>query len=74
MSARFVGNKVGLNTEIVYNMWKEMEIVVKNKYGDWALTEYGRKIGGKMSKNNYCPVPTFEFKMIEKRMIDYYNE
>lgn len=74
MSARFVGNKVGMSTDSVYNMWKDMGIVFKNTLGCWEITEPGRRIGGRMSKSNYCPVPTFDFEVIEKMMICYYNK
>lgn len=73
MSARFVGNKVGMDTKWVYDLWEKMGVVIKDKFGDWILTKYGRSIGGKMSKSNYCPVPTFKFEIIEKKMIDFYN-
>ena len=49
-------------------------VSVKDKFGDWALTEAGREIGGRMSKSNHLPVPTFEFEKIEKLMIDFYNK
>lgn len=74
MSARFVGNKVGMSTEWVYGMWKDMGLVIKDKFGDWALTEAGRSVGGRMSKSNRCPVPTFDFETIEKMMMDFYNK
>ncbi|MGN0178031.1 MAG: hypothetical protein ACI4DY_01120 [Monoglobaceae bacterium] len=74
MSARFVAIKVGKSTSWVYGMWKDMGLVVKDKFGDWALTEMGRTIGGKMSKSTYRPVPTFEFEKVEKLMIDFYNK
>lgn len=74
MSARYVGRAVGLSTDTVYNMWERMGLVIKDKFGDWALTEGGRSIGGKMSKSNHCPVPTFDFEVIEKMMIDFYNK
>ena len=45
MSARFVGKAVGMSTEWVYDMWKDMGLVIKDKFGDWALTEAGRNIG-----------------------------
>ena len=64
MSARFVGNKVGMDTKWVYDLWEKMGVVIKDKSGDWILTKYGRSIGGKMSKSNYCPVPTFKFEII----------
>lgn len=74
MSARFVGNAVGKSTEWVYNIWKDMGLVSKDKFGDWSLSDLGRSIGGRMSKSNYCPVPTFDFEVVEKMMIDFYNE
>ena len=73
MSARFVGRAVGMSTAWVYGMWKDMGLVEKDKFGDWILTAIGKSIGGKMSKNSYRPVPIFEFEVIEKMMIDFYN-
>lgn len=73
MSARFVGNKVGKSTKWVYEIWEDMGIVMKDKFGDWILTDLGRKIGGKMSNGNHLSVPTFEFEVIEKMMVDFYN-
>lgn len=74
MSARFVANKVGMSTAWVYKMWKDMGLVVKDKFGDWVLTEAGREIGGKMSSGNRVSVPTFKFETIEQLMIDFYNQ
>ena len=72
MSARFVGNEVGKSAAWVYSMWENMRLVFKDKFGDWELTDAGRSIGGRMSKNNYRSVPTFDFNVIEKMMIDFY--
>ena len=44
MSARFVGRAVGMSTKWVYGMWKDMGLVVKDKFGDWALTAAGHNI------------------------------
>lgn len=74
MSARFIGQKVQLSTKSVYEMWEKMGFVVKDKFGDWALTELGRINGGKMSKSNNLPVPTFEFDDIVEKMIDFYKK
>ena len=74
MSARFVAQKVGKSTAWVYDMWKDMGFVVKDKFGDWDLTELGRKVGGRMSEGSRLSVPTFEFEKIEKMMIDFYNK
>lgn len=73
MSARFVAQKVGMSTQWVYDMWKEMGLVDKDKFGDWILTAAGRAIGGRMSKGGRLEVPTFDFEVIEKMMIDFYN-
>ncbi len=74
MSARFVGRAVGMSTDWVYGMWKDMGLVFKDKFGDWALTDVGWNIGGRMSKSNHCPVPTFDFEVVEQMMIDFYNK
>ena len=74
MSARFVGKKVGLSALQVYDMWKDMGLVIKDNLGDWALTEMGKKKGGQMSKSTHSPVPTFEFSTIEKLMIEFYRK
>lgn len=74
MSARYVAQKVKMNTALVYDLWNTMGIVAKDKFGDWTLTEAGREIGGRISKNNYCPVPTFDFNVIEQLMIDACKE
>ena len=73
LAARYVGKRIGMSTEWVYDIWMKMGLVVKDKFGDWELTELGKLNGGRMSKSNY-PVPTFEFKDIEKLMIDFYNK
>ena len=74
MSARFIAQKVGMTTQWVYEMWKDMGLVVKDNFGDWTLTELGRQIGGKMSSGYRVAVPTFDFETIEKLMIDFYNK
>ena len=74
MSARYVGRAVGMSSQWVYDMWSKMGLVVKDKFGDWVLTEAGRQIGGKMSKGSHLAVPTFDFSAIEKLMVDFYNK
>lgn len=69
MSARFFGLQMGMSTDSVYSIWENLGLIIKDKFGEWVLTDAGRSIGGKMSKSNYCPVPTFEFEVIEKIMI-----
>lgn len=51
-----------------------MGLVVKDKFGDWVLTDLGRQIGGKMPNGNRLSVPIFDFEKIEQMMIDFYNE
>lgn len=72
MSARFIAKEVGLTTKKVYEMWKGMGVVKKDKFGGWDLTELGRKMGGKLSKGNY-PTPTFEFDSIVSGMVGFWN-
>lgn len=73
MSARFIGQKVGLATKDVYNMWERMGFVIKDKFGDWILTDAGKAFGGKLSQGNY-PVPTFKFDDIVNAMVGFYNK
>ena len=74
-SARYIAQElIGYTAADIYEIWKDMGLVIKDKFGDWALTEVGRSIGGRMSKTNRCPVPTFDFEVIEKMMIDFYNK
>ena len=73
MSARFVAKEVGLTTKKVYEMWKGMGVVKKDKFEGWDLTELGRKMGGKLSKGN-SPVPTFKFDSIVTEMINFWNK
>lgn len=61
-------------TKDVYEMWKDMGIVVKDKFGDWVLTEAGKSIGGRMSKNSYHPVPTFEDEDIINKMSEFFEK
>lgn len=74
MSARFVGHAIGKSTRWVYDMWSQMGLVTKDKFGDWILTAAGHQIGGRMSKGARLAVPTFDFSIIEKLMIDFYNK
>lgn len=73
MSARFVAREVGKSASWVYDMWNDMGLVIKDKFGDWVLTDLGRKVGGRMSEGSRLSVPTFEFEIIEKMMIEFYN-
>ena len=74
MSAKFVAREVGKDTSWVYEIWKDMGLVIKDRFDDWVLTEAGKKIGGRMSNGNHLSVPVFDFETIEKMMIDFYNK
>lgn len=73
MSAKYIGQALSMTTKEVYEMWNDMGLVSKDKFGDWILTELGKEIGGEMSKNNYISVPTFELEKIEQLMVDFYK-
>ena len=58
MSARFVGNKVGMDTKWVYDLWEKMGVVIKDKSGDYIydLMNAGvssLKIEGRMKTEYY---------------------
>ena len=48
-----------------------MGLVIKDKFGDWVLTDLGRSIGGKMSSGNRLSVPTFDADFIIDKMIGF---
>ena len=74
-SARYVAQDLlNFPTSDAYECWKDMGLVVKDKFGDWVLTEYGRSVGGKMSKSNRLPVPTFDSDKVIDMMIDFCKE
>ncbi len=74
-SARFIAQElVNYTTKDVYEIWKDMGLVVKNKFGDWVITELGRSIGGRMSKGNHLSVPIFDSDKIIDMMIDFYKK
>lgn len=70
MSARFVGQKIGLSTSSVYDLWEAMGMVAKDRLGYWDLTEYGKSIGGRLSSGR-VPVPTFDFEDIVEVMDEF---
>lgn len=71
-SARFIAEMlVNYTTKDVYEIWKDMGLVVKDEFGDWLLTEAGKLIGGKMSNGNRLSVPTFNADMIIDKMIEF---
>lgn len=73
-SAKFIAQELlGYTAADVYEIWKDMGLVIKDKFGDWALTELGRSLGGKMSKSTHLPVPTFDSDKIIDMMINWYS-
>lgn len=74
MSALHLGRKVGLSPKEVYEIWSEMGLVQKDKWGDWTLTGLGREMGGRMSEGSYLSVPTFNFDAIINPMIDFWKK
>ena len=71
-SARFIAEMFSnYTTNDVYDIWKDMGLVVKDNFGDWVLTDLGKSIGGKMSSGNRLSVPTFHADFIIDKMIEF---
>ena len=71
-SARFIAEMLSnYKTKDVYDIWKDMGLVVKDNFGDWVLTDLGKSIGGKMSSGNRLSVPTFHADFIIDKMIEF---
>lgn len=71
-SARFIAEMLcNYTTKDVYEIWKDMGLIVKDKFGDWILTDLGKTIGGRMSKGNRLSVPTFDADLIINKMIEF---
>ena len=74
-SARFIAQElINYTTKDVYEIWKDMGLVIKDKFGDWVITELGRSIGGKMSKGTRLSVPIFDSDKIIDMMRDLYKK
>ena len=74
-SARFIAQElINYTTKDVYEIWKDMGLAIKDKFGDWVITELGRSIGGKMSKGTRLSVPIFDSDKIIDMMIDFYKK
>ena len=43
-----------------------MGLIMKDNFGEWVLTDFGKHIGGKMSNGTHVSVPTFELKKLRK--------
>ena len=65
-SPRFFGRRIGKSAEEVYKRWKELGLIesfrTHNTYG-WHITDLGKSLGGKLSRNG--AVPTFDFEKIK---------
>lgn len=72
MAAKFFAREIGTSPAWVYDIWNKMGLVIRDGFGGWALTDLGRELGGRMSKSNYCPVPTFVFEVIEPKMREFF--
>lgn len=71
-SARFIAEMLSnYTTKDVYEIWKDMGLVTKDKFDDWILTDLGKSMGGKMSNGNRCSVPTFDADFIIDKMIEF---
>lgn len=71
-SARFIAEMLcNYTTKDVYDIWRDMGLVIKDKFGDWVLTDLGRSLGGKMSNGNRLSVPTFDADFIIEKMIEF---
>jgi len=74
MSARYIGQKIGMSPKGVYELLEEMGLVQKDNMGDWMLTGLGREMGGRMSEGSYRSVPTFNFDTIINPMIEFWKK
>lgn len=73
-SARFIAQElIGYTTADVYKIWNDMNLVCKDKFGNWTITEFGRSIGGRMSKSDHLSVPTFDADKIIDTMTEWYK-
>lgn len=64
-TARFIAQMLtNYKTKDVYQIWNDMGLVTKDKFGDWILTGLGRSLGGKMSEGLKLSVPTFDADFI----------
>lgn len=71
-SARFIAEMLCNYTATdVYDVWKDMGLVVRDKFGDWILTDFGKSYGGKMSNGSSLSVPSFEADFIIEKMIKF---
>lgn len=71
-SARYIAKRLlNFSTADVYECWKDMGLVIKDKFGDWVLTDLGKSVGGKMSKSSILSVPTFMAEKIIDMMIEF---
>ena len=71
-SARYIAQElIDFSASDVYELWRDMGLVKKDGIGGWALTALGFSVGGRVSRSNYNPVPTFDSNKIIDMMIDF---
>lgn len=71
-SARFIADMLcNYTVKDIYAIWKDMGLVIKDKFGDWVLTDLGRSLGGRMSNGDRLSVPTFDDDFIIEKMIEF---
>lgn len=71
IGATGMGKSIGLTAKAVNEIWDQMGLIMKDKFGDWILTEFGKQLGGEYSKRTNYPVPTFEISVIKPMMIKF---
>lgn len=69
----FAKELIGYSTSDVYEIWRDMGLVVKGKFGTWVLTALGVENGGKMSLSNH-PTPTFNIDELFPKMVAFYEQ
>lgn len=69
----FARELVDYTTADVYDIWQDMGIVTKGKFGGWIVTELGHKLGGRYSSGKHH-VPIFDFEKTFAMMVDFYQK
>ena len=68
-SPRFFGRSIGKSAQEVYDRWVELGLIEEyrpshNVVG-WQITEYGKSLGGRLSRQG---TPTFDYEDIKDIM------
>ena len=59
-----IGKAIGMMPKTVNKILSQMGYIMKDKFGNWILTELGKKKGGTYSQQTNYPVPTFDLENI----------